>query len=292
MPGKLTFTAVGHVTNDRMPDGSHVPGGSALYAALAAKAVGAEARIVTSHGPDFVGLDLLAAAGVAVENVRPAARTTCFENVYQGGARRQKVHAVAEQLVESVPSRADVVFLCPVIDEVGPDCFVTFRDTLVAAGLQGWLRAVGPDGGVTFTYPDIHIYEYANMLFCSIDDLGGPGPAAEERIAALREVCGAVIVTEAERGARLHFPDEPPWRVLAYDRAKLVDPTGAGDVFAATMLACARSGAPPLEAAIHGACAASFVIEGVGPGAIAAADVLRSRVERYRREITLPFQQG
>jgi sugar/nucleoside kinase (ribokinase family) len=43
-----------------------------------------------------------------------------------------------------------------------------------------------------------------------------------------------------------------------------VDPTGAGDVFAAGYLFAIAGGAEPVEAARLGAAAASIVVEGVG----------------------------
>ena len=56
-------------------------------------------------------------------------------------------------------------------------------------------------------------------------------------------------------------------RVGAYPTRE-VDPTGAGDVFAAAMLLALSRGADPVDAARHGAAAASVVVEGVGGEAL------------------------
>src|SRR5438067_434155 len=92
----LRFTAIGHVTNDRLASGL-TAGGSAFYSAIAASFLGARAHVVTSCGDDWVGRDALAAAGVTIEIV-PAGVTTSFENVYVGGARRGRLLAVAAPL--------------------------------------------------------------------------------------------------------------------------------------------------------------------------------------------------
>jgi sugar/nucleoside kinase (ribokinase family) len=56
-----------------------------------------------------------------------------------------------------------------------------------------------------------------------------------------------------------------------------VDPTGAGDVFAAAFLVRYHESGNPLEAAAFAACAASCVVEGVG------ASTLGDREEVLRR---------
>ena len=53
----IHFAAVGHVTNDRLETGLF-PGGAALYAALTAAQLQAKPKILTSCGPDFIGLEL------------------------------------------------------------------------------------------------------------------------------------------------------------------------------------------------------------------------------------------
>ena len=56
-----------------------------------------------------------------------------------------------------------------------------------------------------------------------------------------------------------------------------VDPTGAGDVFAAAFLVRYQETGDPLEAAAFAACAASCVVEGVGATTLGDRDeVLRA----------------
>ncbi len=287
------FVTIGHVTNDRLsgaPAGGSaattspavVPGGSALYAALAAVELGARARVVTSHGPDFVGGELLRAAGVEVET-RAASQTTCFENVYTGGVRRQRVLAIAEPLDAPAGTDVDVIFACPVIAEVGARALAAPPGVILAAGLQGWLRAAAPDGTVTRRELDPAMFSPCHVLFASSEDLG---EAADELIPRLCAVAQIVVVTEAERGARLYLEGRRH-RVRAHP-AREVDPTGAGDVFAAAFLVALAKREPPLAAGVVAACAASIAVEGEGPGALASLPKVGERIAWYRRHIAMP----
>jgi sugar/nucleoside kinase (ribokinase family) len=279
------FTAIGHVTNDLLPGGV-VPGGSALYAALTAAELGARARVVTSHGPDFVGGELLRAAGVEVE-ARAAAQTTCFENVYTGGVRTQRVLAIAAPLDEPVPPPVDVIFACPVIAEVGRGALAAPPGAILAAGLQGWLRAVSAGGSVTRRDLDPAMFAPCHVVFASSEDLGD---AADDLIPRLCAVAQIVIVTEAERGARVYLEGRRH-RVRAHP-AREVDPTGAGDVFAAAFLVALAKREPPLAAGVVAACAASIAVEGEGPGALAALPRLGERIDWYRSHVAMPAAES
>lgn len=253
-----SFAAIGHVTNDRLASGI-APGGSALYAALTAARLGCRASILTSFGDDFTGRALLDEAGVTVDNLA-AERTTTFENLYEGGVRRARVDAVARRLEH--PARADVVFACPVVDEVAPE-IVT--GDLVGAGLQGWMRRIDA-AGVVHRRPLEHVSFLASCraVFCSDEDLGED---AARLTLALVKVVPIVVVTQGAAGAQV-IVDGRSHHVPAVPVHDVVDPTGAGDVFAAAFLIALAGGADPLAAARHGAACASVVIQGPGPSAL------------------------
>src|SRR5207248_3451170 len=69
------------------------------------------------------------------------------------------------------------------------------------------------------------------------------------------------VVTAGRRGALLYVNGER--YEVRPRRAVEVDPTGAGDVFAATFLAHYRRDGDPWEAAEAATCAASLSVEGV-----------------------------
>jgi len=273
------FIAIGHVTLDRFGDEVR-PGGSALYAAITADRLGLRAGILTSHADDFP-LDLVPPR-IEVVSV-PAPATTVFEHERVGDDRAQRVTSVAGALSEAdVPDDwrdADLVLLAPVVNEVDPRLAGVFGDAAVAAGAQGWLRGVGSDGVVGSVRWDAakQTLRTLQALFLSTADVLGQESAMTEWVQRVP----IAVVTAGRRGALLYVNGD------RYDvrprRAIEADPTGAGDVFAATFLARYRRNADPWEAAEAATCAASLSVQGLGWSAIPDAAELEAALRAYRR---------
>jgi sugar/nucleoside kinase (ribokinase family) len=88
------------------------------------------------------------------------------------------------------------------------------------------------------------------------------------------------VVTAGRTGALLYVNGD---RYEVRPRpAREVDPTGAGDVFAAAFLARYRRDGDPWDAAEAAACAASLSVEGVGWTAVPDPAMLEAALKRYR----------
>ncbi|PYN07000.1 MAG: sugar kinase [Candidatus Rokuibacteriota bacterium] len=273
------FIAIGHVTLDRFGDEVR-PGGSALYAAITADRLGLRAGILTSHADDFP-LDLVPPR-IEVVSV-PAPATTVFEHERVGDDRAQRVTSVAGALSEAdVPDDwrdADLVLLAPVVNEVDPRLAGVFGDAAVAAGAQGWLRGVGSDGVVGSVRWDAakQTLRTLQALFLSTADVLGQESAMTEWVQRVP----IAVVTAGRRGALLYVNGDR--YEVRPRRAIEADPTGAGDVFAATFLARYRRNADPWEAAEAATCAASLSVQGLGWSAIPDAAELEAALRAYRR---------
>ena len=238
------------------------------------------AGILTSHADDFP-LDLVPPR-IEVVSV-PAPATTVFEHERVGDDRAQRVTSVAGALSEAdVPDDwrdADLVLLAPVVNEVDPRLAGVFGDAAVAAGAQGWLRGVGSDGVVGSVRWDAakQTLRTLQALFLSTADVLGQESAMTEWVQRVP----IAVVTAGRRGALLYVNGD------RYDvrprRAIEADPTGAGDVFAATFLARYRRNADPWEAAEAATCAASLSVQGLGWSAIPDAAELEAALRAYRR---------
>ena len=271
----IRFAAVGHVTNDRLKAGL-VPGGAALYAALTAAQLQAKPKILTSCGPDFIGLSLARSFDVELQ-IAPSEHTTCFEERYRDGVRMARLVRRASSLRDPLPN-ADVVFVCPVIGEIGLPALVPPPGALLAAGLQGWTRRIDEDGRISpCALENPEYFSGCHALFCSDEDFG---PFLDSAVGALRELVDLLIVTRGRRGLLLYEKGEI--RAIRPCPAREVDPTGAGDVFAATFLLAIAAGASPIDAAERASCAAAISIEGVGPQPLAKLSELPTRLEKYR----------
>lgn len=274
-----TPTAVlcGNVTLDRAPGGL-VPGGPAYYAGQAWRALGGRVRVLTAAGPDFP-----AAALQGVEARLVAARaTTVFENRYApGGARTQRVEAQAGPLsAADLPQgweHPDVLHLAPVLSEVDvPSLRSALRPRLTGLCLQGLVRAIGPDGEVTQPRwsPPPGLLPAIDVVILGEDDLRGQ----DDLLRQLVEEVPLVAFTHGAQGCEV-IERGRTTRVGVYPTREL-DPTGAGDVFAAGLLFALAGGATPVEAARLGAAAASVVVEDAGGDALGRVGEAFERVQR------------
>jgi sugar/nucleoside kinase (ribokinase family) len=273
------FVAIGHLTLDRFGDQVR-PGGAALYAAIAADRLGLSAGILTSHADDFP-LDQVPSRIEVVS--LPAPTTTVFEHRYREGQRTLRVVSAAAPIAAAaVPEDwrdAGLVLLAPVLNEVDTALATAFGDATVAAEAQGWLRGLGAGGGVRSVRWDTARQTLRSLqaLFLSAADVRGQEPAMTEWVQRVP----IAVVTAGRNGALLYVNGD---RYEVRPRpAREVDPTGAGDVFAATFLARYRRDGDPWEAAEAATCAASLSVEGLGWSAVPDAAGLEAALREYRR---------
>jgi len=274
--------AVGHVTWDRLA-GQEVLGGSASYAALAATKLGWEAAVLTAAGADFLASRDL--PGVRVF-LRDSPVTTRFESVYEeDGSRRQVVTSRADDVDLGVLDDAwrnpDVLLLAPVAAEVAGFTAQAFEAAAVGAMAQGWLRETDAQGTVSprgWVDPQRDL-SGVHACFLAEQDLPDAARAAQDLLAFVP----IVALTRGWEGLRLYTRDGVR-DVCSLPRAE-VDPTGAGDVFAASFLVRYHETNDMLEAAAFGACAASCVVEGLGTTSLGDRREVMHRMDLRRRLI-------
>lgn len=105
----------------------------------------------------------------------------------------------------------------------------------------------------------------ADLLLCNADEaaaLAGPGSPGEQA-RALTRVTRNVVVKSGGDGAVWCGPDGV-LRLSAATRVPMIDPTGAGDAFAAGLLMAWCSGAEPAEALTAGAAMGALAVGRVG----------------------------
>jgi len=273
------FIAIGHVTLDHF--GNDVrPGGAALFAAVTAHRLGLSAGILTSHGDDFP-LDLVPPQIEVVTLDAPD--TTMFEHRIDGSHRTMRRPIAARNLTPAdVPDDwrdARLVLLAPVLDDVDPAIAEVFADATLAAAGQGWLRAAGRDGEVRSRrwQPPRALLGRLQGLFLSDEDVLGQEAQMLEWLQRLP----VGVVTAGAAGALLYVNGE---RYEIRPRpAREVDPTGAGDVFAAAFLIGYHYDGDPWQAAAVATCAASLSVEGPGWSTVPDRETMTAALDRYRK---------
>ncbi|MCS7295743.1 MAG: PfkB family carbohydrate kinase [Chloroflexota bacterium] len=276
MPEAGLVVVVGNVVLDRTADGWS-PGGPALYAATAARRLGARVRLVTVLAPDYPRWALEGLEVVAL----PGERTPRYANTYDAEGRRQQ--RLLDPGAPLVPPRealagAAVAILAPAYRELGAPPEGLGEGVVAGVSLQGLLRDTAADGTViSRADPDAAVAPFVRegwFLFLSEEDT--PEALIFARRLARR---GAVVfVTHGWRGAARvdalatrTFPAIPARRV--------VDPTGAGDCFAAAFLvtyARTRDEGTAIRAALA---AGSLAVEGVGLAGVPDAAALERRLQ-------------
>jgi sugar/nucleoside kinase (ribokinase family) len=271
------FVAIGHVTLDRFGESTR-PGGSALYAAVTAHRLGLSVGLLTSHGDDFP-LEVIPSR-IEVISV-PADETTVFEHRHEPGGRVSHVRSVASPLTTAdVPEDwrdAALTLLAPVVDEVDPMIATLFTDGAVGAAAQGWVRQVTPDGLVIprpWQSPE-SLLQSVQVLFLSREDILGQEAEVIEWFQRM-----PVGVLTADRVGALLFVNGERYEVQPRP-AREVDPTGAGDVFAATFLIQYQRDGDAWQAAAAAACAGSLAVEGEGWSAVADRAALDAALLEY-----------
>ena len=268
-------------------------GGAVTYASCALARLGLRVGAVVgvdAQAATATELEALEAAGAVVIRV-PLASGPVFELAEAPSGRRVRCLATSDRLpIFSVPRawlvKGTPAFLAPVAGELGADWTAVGGDEL-ALGWQGLLRDLRAGEVVRRTPPSRHpLLDVATLVGLSREDVSPDTPVSD--LAPLLAPGATLVFTDGERGgdAVSVQPDGPvgeirPYTAVASDRA--VDPTGAGDVFLAAMLA-ARVDSSLGPELLVAAAAASLTVEGPGiDGVPDRAAVL----ERMRRAASL-----
>ena len=269
-----TYLLIGHVTKDLLPEGGFVVGGTVTYAAMVAKRLGWRPVVVTAAAADF---EPPACLDGVDWTILPSDETTTFKNQYVAEGRQQVVGPVARSIttddIPSVLRRPAVVHLGPVARELEPSLAKLFPDSLLVATPQGWMRRWDTDGVVSLDNwcGAEEILPQLDAAVLSVEDIQGDWAVAERWANEI----AVLVVTQDEEGCTLFHRGEK--RSFPARAARLIDPTGAGDVFAAAFfIRWAETGAPG-QAAVFANVTASMALQHPGPGGAPS----RIEVEEY-----------
>lgn len=231
MSNNFDYLAIGHFARDITPTG-FVTGGTVAYAGATARELGCRTAILTSYGPDFTpDVDTVDAA---VERV-PASETTTFKNIYRDGTRTQFLHGRARQLLpEHVPQgweKTPIVHLAPIAVEVDAALVRHFPNSIVGLTPQGWMRKWDDSGRVHPRFWDQarQVMPLAAAVVLSDEDL-----ADRSWLDKFRKWAPLLVLTQGAAGCTVFMGDEV--RRVPAPSVTEVNPTGAGDVFAAAFL--------------------------------------------------------
>jgi sugar/nucleoside kinase (ribokinase family) len=256
----VDYLILGHLTKDMHPNNFSL-GGTVAYSGLTAAAFGVRVGAVTSMGPD---MQLSRLGEVTIHRLQAPATTT-FINDYSAEGRTQRITGRALPLdLEAVPAEwrsPRWVHLGPVADEVDVRLAAEFPNSFVGLTPQGWFRRWDENGLVSATSWEVArgAIVRAQAVVISLEDVGGD----EAAVKAMADCCPVLVLTDGAHGARLYT--EGTMRVVPAVTVRQVDPTGAGDIFAAAFFVRLQQTGNALHAArlANQVAAASVAREGL-----------------------------
>lgn len=226
------FLSIGHICMDKVGEGYQV-GGAAAYGGIATQQLGFQHAALTSFGADFAFANTFDKSQL---HIIPSSKTTIFKNVAINGIRHQQIFQKASNIkIEQLPKNwaaIPMIHICPIANEVDLHFLRHFStESLTCISPQGWMRQWNEDGIVTpKKIKDWSIFSGATFICISEEDINFD-TALAERIA---QYCQFLLLTKGENGVSLylhnqqvHYPAFP---------TKVMDTTGAGDVFAASLM--------------------------------------------------------
>lgn len=257
----MHYVLVGTFTKDLIPDG-YTPGGTVFYSGVQARRLGLAVTIISTAEADF---DISTLEPGTVTHIQPSPQSTTFNNVYDAqGNRVQYLTARADPLqVDAAPALAsppDILHLGPLVEEVPLNYGDAYPGAKIAVTPQGWMRRVDDKNRVhPKRWDDAEkLLPNAWAMVFSEEDVGYD----EDEIARLASLCHVTVCTRNLSAASL-FVNGSRYEVPTIP-AEIVDPTGAGDVFAAAFFARYHETDDPQDAVQFAHIAAGKSIEGKG----------------------------
>jgi len=239
----VDYLLIGHITQDITPEGNQL-GGGVSYSGLTAHALGMRVGLVTSWAEEC---DPGALSKLSIANHR-CDHSTTFENRYSDSGRVQKLHHLAPQIdFYHIPEswrNPRIVHLAPVAQEIPPNIVRHFPNSDIYLSLQGWLRTWDEEGLVSWTeWPESgYILQQVDAAVLSEEDVNYNQEMIDLMAASVR----ILAVTKGPQGAEIYT--EGNIYTLPAPQVETVDPTGAGDIFAATFFSQLTYSGNPVKA--------------------------------------------
>jgi hypothetical protein len=269
---KLDYLVIGTITRDIVGD-HFVYGGTVTYSALCANNLGCKTGILTAGEAnlklpdDLDGIPFL---------VKESPVTTTYENIETDHGRVQILHDIAlpitKQDIPKFKYQPSIVHLGPLADDLELSVLEVFPDSFIGLTPQGWMRQRDAQNIVKYKeWENAESFlNRANAVVLSIEDVQGDRQLIEDYASKTK----ILALTEGYNGASVYWHGDV--RNFSAPIVPVVDPTGAGDIFAATFFTNLFRSKDPWEAAKKAIAIASASVSRVGIKGVPTPEEMRS----------------
>ncbi|MHA1721538.1 MAG: carbohydrate kinase family protein [Candidatus Baldrarchaeia archaeon] len=288
---------LGHIVMDEIERGDlrlRSIGGAATYSTLAAKTYGANTLLVSKIGKDFPEdlLSLLIEKGIDLACVkRVPIPTTKFKLIYKNDERvlflMERCEPILPNDLCQLSFQAKIFHIGCVINEVPLQTLKQIRskNKYISLDIQGYVRKIDETGRVKFTEWNEakHFLKLVNIVHADADEARiitkaeTPSESAKILVEMGAEIA---LITLGEKGSYVGTEKEVLY-IPAAKPNKIVDSTGAGDVYTIIFTLEYLASLSVKWAGAVASAAASFIVESPGPTGFSNKD------SAYRRAKTL-----
>ena len=238
----IEYLCIGHLTEDLTDDGVQL-GGTAAYSTLTAQAFGLSCGLISSYKERALPSEF----NLMTSNLQITEQMIQFENRYQGDTRTQHLRHNTKQLslpdLNTIVKQTEILHFGPILNDFPIEVIRHFPDNYVALTPQGWLRTV--EKGVVKNAPYTILYKalpYTDAVVISQEDID----YNQQAVRSIAKRCKLLVITNGFHGAEVIWQGKR--RSFQASRRQEVDPTGAGDIFAAIFFILNFHGYSPWEA--------------------------------------------
>jgi hypothetical protein len=268
---KLDYLVIGTITRDIVGD-HFVYGGTVTYSALCAQNLGYKTGILTAGESDLKLPDDLQGIPFLVKE---SPVTTTYENIETEHGRVQRLHDIALPITKKdIPTFSyppSIVHLGPLADDLDLSVLDVFPDSFIGLTPQGWMRQRDANHVVQYKeWENAESYLInADAVVLSIEDVRGNRQLIEDYASKTK----ILALTEGYNGASVYWHGDT--RNFSAPKVPVIDPTGAGDIFAAAFFTSLFQSKDPWEAAKKAVAIASASVSRVGIKGVPTPEEMR-----------------
>jgi sugar/nucleoside kinase (ribokinase family) len=256
----LDYLALGNPTLDVQPRASPALGGSVIYSAIQAARLGLSSTIFGRADPVALEPYWRPYADEVHLNLQPSSAVTTFYNASASDSREQWLKAWAGPIEHTDPLPGSEIFhIAPVAQEVVVEELLTeCKSRLVCLTAQGLLRRWSDtDGHISLVHRSFDRAVAAAVDIVVVSEI--EVQYMSDFLMAVAAQGGLSVVTKGSRGSEVWTRNDRT-TFSAFPADRIVDTTGAGDCFAATLTVGIYLGRPLTQVIRSAAIAASLCI--------------------------------